>query len=241
MSGSKWLADKALAQLRNVPRVTLNSLNKVGRNPVRRPRGKKSGGYDYGFTNALERRMRFPPIGYEHFVIPKAYKTQVEKHYNHGWDSKRQYPPLSVLTLQLLIDTGRLDASKPVDLAAVCNTKVFLLEPKNRHFGINLTDDGSDRFEAKLNLEVQYASEQAIAAVERNGGVITTAYFDINSVIALANPLKWFAEGKPIPRRLQPPAGTEIKYSKTSKLVISVFGDLTLFNRKKKVFHRYSI
>ena len=94
-----------------------------------------------------------------------------------------------------------------MDLAAICNTKVFPLDPKSRHFGINLTDEGVDRFEAKLNLEVQHASEQAIAAVERNGGVITTAYFDINSVIALSNPLKWFAEGKAIPRRLHPPAG----------------------------------
>ena len=174
---------------------------------VRRPRGKKAGGYDYGTKNPIDRRNNRPPIGYEHMIIPKAYKTQVEKHYNHGWDSKRQYPPLSLQTLQLMIDTGRLDTTKPIDLAAICNTKVFPLEPKNRHFGINLTDEGVDNFEAKLNLEVQYASEQAIAAIERNGGVITTAYFDINCVMALANPLKWFTEGKPIPRRLQPPAG----------------------------------
>ena len=34
MSGSKWLADKALAQLRNVPRITIPALNEVGRKPV---------------------------------------------------------------------------------------------------------------------------------------------------------------------------------------------------------------
>ena len=68
-----------------------------------------------------------------------------------------------------MIDTGRLDTSKPIDLAAVCNTKVFLLDPKSRHFGINLTDEGADRFEATLNLEVQYANEQAIAAVGKLG------------------------------------------------------------------------
>lgn len=34
MSGSKWLADKALAQLRSVPRITLQSLSEVGRKPV---------------------------------------------------------------------------------------------------------------------------------------------------------------------------------------------------------------
>lgn len=105
-----------------------------------------------------------------------------------------------------MIDTCRVDPAKPIDLAAICNSKVFPLRPQNLHFGVNLTDEGADLFAAKVNIEVQYASEQAIAAVERNGGVITTAYFDLNCVIALTNPLKWFAEGRPIPRRLHPPA-----------------------------------
>ena len=34
-SGSKWLADKALAQLRNVPRIGLVNIQSVGRKPVR--------------------------------------------------------------------------------------------------------------------------------------------------------------------------------------------------------------
>ena len=76
-----------------------------------------------------------------------------------------------------------------------------------RHFGVHLTDEGADRFEAKVNIEVQYASEQAIAAVERNGGVIKTAYFNLESVIALSNPLNWFSQGKAVPKRLHPPAG----------------------------------
>ncbi len=50
---------------------------------------------------------------------------------------------------------------------------------------------GSDCFKAKVNIEVQWASESSIAAVERNGGVITTAYFDFNSVRALVNPKEW--------------------------------------------------
>ena len=64
---------------------------------------------------------------------------------------------------------------------------------------------GADCFKAKVNLEVQWANEQSIAAVERNGGAITTAYFDIFSVKALANPSQWFAAGNPVPRRMAPP------------------------------------
>lgn len=63
-----------------------------------------------------------------------------------------------------------------------------------------------DNFKAKVHIEVQWASPEAIAAVERNGGSIITAYFDIFSVKALADPVAFFKTGQPIPRRLTPPA-----------------------------------
>lgn len=37
---------------------------------------------------------------------------------------------------------------------------------------------GADIFAAKINIEVQRATEGAIAAIERNGGVITTSFYD---------------------------------------------------------------
>ena len=40
-----------------------------------------------------------------------------------------------------MIDTGRIDASKPIDLSAIVNTKVFPIEPSFQHFGVNLTDE----------------------------------------------------------------------------------------------------
>jgi len=145
------------------------------------------------------------PIGFEWCLTPMAYRIQKEPQYNYGYSSKRQYPPLSLKTLQLLIDTERIDPSRPIDLAALCNSKALPFNPFIQQFGFNLTDEGADCFKAKVNLEVQWANEQAIAAVERNGGVITTAYFDILSVKALHNPKDWFAKGQPVPRRLTPP------------------------------------
>ena len=56
-----------------------------------------------------------------------------------------------------------------------------------------------------MHLEVQWADEQTIAAVERNGGKITTAYYDLHSVLALADPYNFLKSGQPIPRRLTPP------------------------------------
>ena len=52
---------------------------------------------------------------------------------------------------------------------------------------------------------MQWADEQTIAAVERNGGKITVAYYDLHSVCALSAPLKFLRSGVPIPRRLTPP------------------------------------
>lgn len=60
---------------------------------------------------------------------------------------KRQYPPITLLQLQMLIDTNRLDAKKPIDIAALCNTKVCYFQPTKRHYGFNLTDEASlDKF-----------------------------------------------------------------------------------------------
>lgn len=47
-----------------------------------------------------------------------------------------------------------------------------------------------------MNIEVQWAREPVIAAVERCGGVITTAFFDMESLWIIKNPMKFFEKGK---------------------------------------------
>lgn len=112
---------------------------------------------------------------------------------------------MSLYQLQLMIETNRLDTSKPIDLVSIINTGLYHLKPDSHEFGINLTDEGVDIFNKKVNLEVQWASEQTIAAIEKNGGVITTAYFDQHSLQAMINTKKFFERGTPIPRRMIPP------------------------------------
>ena len=111
----------------------------------------------------------------------------------------------------LSYSAGRLDANQPIDLAALCGTKIFPLCPDRNHFGFHLTSDGVDIFRARINIEVQWADEQTIVAVERAGGRLTTAYFDLHSVIALNDPMGFFKSGAPIPRRLTPP-GNLLEY-----------------------------
>lgn len=46
-----------------------------------------------------------------------------------------------------------------------------------------------------MNLEVQWASEAAIAAVEKAGGRIRIAYYDAAALEAAVDPEKWFLSG----------------------------------------------
>lgn len=116
-----------------------------------------------------------------------------------------------MLDLQKLIDKDRLDISKPIDLASVIKSGGYTFLPDQNQFGIQLTDEGADIFAAKINIEVQWASELVIAAIEKNGGVITTAYYDPHSLFLLKNPKKFFETGQAIPRRMIPP-GDAIEY-----------------------------
>lgn len=126
---------------------------------------------------------------------------------------RRQYPPLSLFQLQMLIENGLIDPEEPIDLASICNSQLYKMKPHLHHYGVNLTDEGIDGFKHKINIEVQYTSEQTIAAIERNGGTIITAYFDMKCVCALYNPLKFFEKGEPIPKRMLPPEDAFEYYS----------------------------
>lgn len=118
---------------------------------------------------------------------------------------RRQYPPITLGQLQLLVDLNRIDPNEQIDLTALCNTKLFDLNPAERHYGFHLTEQGVDSFKAKINIEVQWTTEPVIAAIEKNGGTITTAYYDIQSLWPAINPVKWFLNGRPIPKRMIPP------------------------------------
>lgn len=119
--------------------------------------------------------------------------------------------------LQLFIATNRLDTSKPIDLVSFLNTGLYKLKPDQHQFGVNLTDEGADTFKTKVNIEVQWASELVIAAVEKAGGVITTAYYDQHSLQAMLNTEKFFKRGIPIPKRMIPPPDAIEYYTDPTK------------------------
>ncbi|GBP06081.1 39S ribosomal protein L15, mitochondrial [Eumeta japonica] len=110
-----------------------------------------------------------------------------------------------LLQLQVMLETNRIDSKQPIDLCTLCNTGLVSIKPASMEFGFQLTDEGADKFKSKICIEVQHAKESVIAAIERNGGIIRTAYYDPRSLHVIKNPEKWFEKGVPIPKRLLPP------------------------------------
>ncbi|KAL0894857.1 hypothetical protein ABMA27_013372 [Loxostege sticticalis] len=204
--GSRQITEKSLSMLRSLPRISLSNLRDNPGSKKTSKRGRaQHGGDKHGAGNkGSGQRQNYMRLGYETGNNP-FYLRVPQEHYYRGHHLRRQYPPLSLLQLQHIIDKDRVDINKPIDIASIVKTGTYNFYPDQKHFGINLTDEGIDIFKAKINIEVQWASEQVIAAIERNGGVITTAYYDPHSLYLLKNPKKFFESGQAIPRRMIPP------------------------------------
>lgn len=197
---------KALDALQNLPRITLANLRpEPGShiNPKRRGRGQHGGNRSGRGHKGERQRGNRPRLGFEggqtpfYLVIPKY-------GFNEGHSRRPQYKPLTLKRLQYLIDLGRVDTSQPIDLTQLVNGRGVDILPLKRHYGVNLVDEGADIFAAKINIEVQRATEGAIAAIERNGGVITTSFYDPISLAILIKPVPFFMRGQPIPKRMLP-------------------------------------
>jgi large subunit ribosomal protein L15 len=80
---------------------------------------------------------------------------------------RKDYNEINLGVLQKAIDDKRLDASKPVDVAALVGAGV-LRRPKD---GLRLLGNGE--IKAKVTLTVDHATASAKSAVEKAGGSIT--------------------------------------------------------------------
>ena len=79
---------------------------------------------------------------------------------------QKSYQVVNVGTLQKAIDDKKLDASKPIDAAAMQAAGLF----KQIRDGVRLL--GKGELTAKLEIKVAGASASAIAAVEKAGGKV---------------------------------------------------------------------
>ncbi|XP_063701243.1 large ribosomal subunit protein uL15m [Culicoides brevitarsis] len=200
---SKQTTEKALDLLRFLPRVSLGNLrpNPNARAKTHRGRGQHGGDKHGEGSGVHQNYMRLGyATGQNPFFCRFTYEPYYKRHH-----LRREYPPISLHKLQVMIETDRIDTRKPIDVTSLCNTGILDCQPSLNHFGFQLTDEGADMFKAKINIEVQHATELAIAMIEKHGGVIRTAYYDTHSLQALVNPEKFFKRGVPIMKRMIPP------------------------------------
>ncbi|XP_011781345.1 PREDICTED: LOW QUALITY PROTEIN: 39S ribosomal protein L15, mitochondrial-like, partial [Colobus angolensis palliatus] len=197
---------RALDLLQGLPRVSLANLkpNPGSKKPERQPRGRRRGRKcGRGHKGERQRGTR-PRLGFEGGQTP--FYIRIPKYgFNEGHSFRRQYKPLSLNRLQYLIDLGRVDPTQPIDLTQLVNGRGVTIQPLKRDYGVQLVEEGADTFTAKVNIEVQLASELAIAAIEKNGGVVTTAFYDPRSLDIVCKPVPFFLRGQPIPKRMLPP------------------------------------
>jgi large subunit ribosomal protein L15 len=79
----------------------------------------------------------------------------------------RDFVVINLGRLQGAIDAGKLDASKPIDAAALQGAGLF----KSPRDGVRLL--GKGELTAKVDITVAGASKSAVAAVEKSGGNVT--------------------------------------------------------------------
>ncbi|CAI4231278.1 unnamed protein product [Auanema sp. JU1783] len=206
MSKAVSATERALRFVEKSSRIKLQDLrDNIGARTTGRQvrKGTNQAGHTQG---ALERAAK-PPLGWiwGDFFRPWQRMFPGERHFNADINLRREYQPLSLIELSRLIDLGWVDPSQPIDVAALCRTKKFNIQPRLRQYGFDLTAEGADDFTHKIDIEVQYASQSAIAAVEKAGGRIRTAYYDVQSLEAAVDPQSWFKKGLPVPPRRAPP------------------------------------
>ncbi|VDD93521.1 unnamed protein product [Enterobius vermicularis] len=210
--GIQSASERALRYIEKASRIKISDLKD---NPGARTRARvvKATMNQAGHTIGELQHAAKPPIGWVWGDFYKPWQRIFPSEYSFNGDInlRREYRPLSLLELQRLIDLGWLNTDRLIDLTALCNTQRYRCDPTLRQFGVQLTDEGLDIFAACVNLEVQFAPQTVIAAVERAGGNIRTAYYDAFSLRAAVNPEKCFA-GNVVPRRKAPPADLMLYY-----------------------------
>ncbi|CAH8494859.1 unnamed protein product [Heterobilharzia americana] len=196
--------DKALAVLRKYPRVCHKNITDLpgSRQPKYHGLQRKKMGLGH---RGMSQHQTYPPLGVLGEKTP-FYLSVPKEPYNKSSISATNLLRISLLELQRLIDLNRIDPSEPIDISTLCNTNLYQLNvDHDRHYGFHLTEEGIDNFISPVNIEVQYASEEVIAAVERVGGIICNRFYDLYSVWVKSDPQGFFTKGIPIPKAKMPP------------------------------------
>ena len=138
-----------------------------------------------------------------------AHEEQMPNNFWHLDDrTNKLYEPVTLGDIQRLVDLGRLDSSKLIDINALVNARLFApadLMWSEDIMGIRLVAQGANQLATALNIEAQMADVEAIAAVERVGGQYYSAYYDRGAIEIMTNPIDTMISGVPLKKRHLPP------------------------------------
>ncbi len=150
-----------LNELRDNPGAT-QPRKRVGRG-IGSGTGKTAGS---GHKGQKSRSGGNPPPGFEGGQMP-LYRRLPKRGFKNP--TRKEFAEVNLRTLQRAIDSGKLDAAKTIDEAAMQTAGLF----KRRLDGVRVLAKGE--LSAKVTIQVTGASQAAISAVEKAGGnVIVT-------------------------------------------------------------------
>jgi large subunit ribosomal protein L15 len=105
-----------------------------------------------------------PKLGFEGGQMP-IYRRLPKRGFNKP--NQLSFNEVNLARLQAAVDAGKLDAKKPVDLAALIAAGV-LSKPLD---GVRVLGQGE--LKVKLDMHVNHATKSAAAAIEKAGGKVT--------------------------------------------------------------------
>ncbi|KAJ3269515.1 YmL15 [Terramyces sp. JEL0728] len=198
---------KSVLTLNNVtlPKNAQKKRKVVGRGGKGRTAGRGRKGYKHRSSKAKPHRAF---TGGQTSIVEQTPKIGVQ---NRGMlkHIRQNLRPLALDTLQHWINVGRIDPTKKITMKALVDSKIC----GKIKDGVVLLGKGAEFFNAKVDIECNKASENAIKTIEKHGGKVTTVYFDKTRIHSLMNGKNYHS----VPEMILPPRRLIATYADESK------------------------
>lgn len=174
---SRRVHTSILASLHDNPAALRSNIKRLGRGPGS-GKGKTAG---RGHKGQKARSGNGAPRGFEGGQTPISRLFPKVGFNNHG---EERLSPLNLDRLQDWIRQGRIDASQPITMKHLLDSRVI----HGIKDGVKLLARGKEKFTQTIQIDVTKASSDAIQAIEARGGKIVCTYRNKLSMRQLLKP-----------------------------------------------------
>eukprot|EP01125_Pyxidicula_operculata_P021955 TRINITY_DN8790_c0_g1_i1.p1 TRINITY_DN8790_c0_g1~~TRINITY_DN8790_c0_g1_i1.p1 ORF type:complete len:266 (+),score=57.22 TRINITY_DN8790_c0_g1_i1:45-842(+) len=172
--------DVSLNNLRDIQGAKKSGV-RLGRGPGT-GRGKTA---KRGIKGQKSRQGGSVKLGFEGGQTP--YYKRLRKHGFTNARFKRTYSVVNLDKLQLWIDQNRLNPTETITMAHLihsgCAGKL-----RRTQQGVKILGQGAENFVHKVDLEISQISDDALKAIEKNGGSVKLVYYDKVGLRSLFKP-----------------------------------------------------